>query len=86
MPESMCRDKGLQRESHGEISQARTLWALGGDCGESGAGGNRAGSTPWREGWITAGNPPRSGEGSVSFHCSLTVMMLLGSHTSTPKL
>lgn len=33
------------------------------------------------EGLVHSGNPPRGGveRGGVSFHCSLTVMVLLGS-------
>lgn len=59
VPESMCRDKGLQRESHGEVAKHRLLWALGRDCGESGGRREqRLGLLHGGRGWSTAGILP----------------------------
>lgn len=68
------------------MAEHRLLWALGRDHGDS--GGSR--EQRWvfsMEGGVGPQRESSRGEwaGGLSFHCSLTVMMSLGSPASPPR-
>lgn len=64
------------------MAEHRLLWALGRDHGDSGGSRKRLGLLHGGRGRPTAGILPGERAGGLSFHCSLTVMMSLGSPAS----